>query len=438
MPFLGTIPPAARSILREVVEGWDTSALAIGCSGNFTIERTMDDLGLELHSCDVSLYSYAIGSALSGQEVDIRLNERGREIAPWAADYLGDADSAAVSLMLLLDYGPSLLHPERIYSQHVLRALARDWPALHARGLAKLREKRPARVASYFNGDVRRFIAEMPADVPFVSFPPFYEGGYETMFKPLTTLIDWPAPSYEVINDDAVAALLKSVQERCERWALGLKERPEALEPLLRGVVEKRGNIPMYVYASEGPTRYAAPAPRKMAPLMLPELGAEDEVTADSSVEIVKVALPYFEQLRVRHLAKHIATVPPTAAALVLVDGKVAGAFGISAERFKYNGAYLLSDFAVSRSGRMSKLVVYAVLSREAQLFIEGTLNRRIRTLLTTAFSEHPTSMKYRGLFRLASRKGPGEDGRYQLNYSSPTGRWTLQEGFETWLSKHR
>lgn len=84
----------------------------------------------------------------------------------------------------------------------------------------------------------------------------------------------------------------------------------------------------------------------------------------------------------------------------------------------------------------MSKLVLYAVLSREGQLFIESALNRRIRSVVTTAFSEHPQSMKYRGLFRLKSRKGPGPDGRYQLNYGSTTGRWTLQEGLEQWLRK--
>ena len=174
-----------------------------------------------------------------------------------------------------------------------------------------------------------------------------------------------------------------------------------------------------------------------MAPLLLPVVDAVDEITADSIVEIRRVALPYFEFVRAKYLAKHIATAAPSAAALVLVDGKVAGAFGIVAERYRSNGAYLLSDFAVSRQGRLSKLVLYAALSREAQLLIEQVLNRRIRRLLTTAFSEHPVSMKYRGLFKLVSRK-PQEDGRFQLNYESPTGRWTLQEGFETWLKKNR
>jgi len=435
--FLGTIRAAARPILREIVSGWNPTRLAVGCSGNFTIERTMADLGLTLLSCDVSLYSYALGSALSGQPVDISLSERGREVVPWVADYFADADSAAVTIMLLLDYAPSLAHPDRIYSQHALGALEREWAGLHERSLAKLQAKRPVQLASYFNGDVRQYIADLPADTPFMSFPPFYEGGYERMFKTLGELVEWPAPKYEIISDNAVEALLASVRDKCERWCIGLKELHPPISHLLRGAVERTGAIPMYIYASEGPNRYVSAAAAKTIPLGIEPLGNDDEITSDSIIEIQRVPLPHFEFLRTRHLAKHIKTSMPTAAALVLVDGKVAGAFGISAERFKFNGAYLLSDFAVSRSGRLSKLVLYAALSREGQLLIQGVLNRRIRRLLTTAFSDHPVSMKYRGLFDLVSRKTT-EDGRYQLNYEAPTGRWTLQEGFQTWLTKNR
>ncbi|MGE0570161.1 MAG: hypothetical protein AB7H85_01960 [Dehalococcoidia bacterium] len=435
--FLGTIPAEARPILHEIVQGWETKELAVGCSGNFTIERTMADLGLTLRSCDVSLYSYAIGSALSGQPVDIRLSERGRELAPWAEGFLGDADSAAVSIMLLLDYANVFKRPARHYSQAVLTALAHEWPDLHARSLERFRAKRPVQVASYFNGDVRQYIEDLPADVPFMSFPPFYKGGYEALFRSIGALVEWPAPTYEIITDNAVEDLMGRVMAKFPRWCIGLKEEPPELRPLLRGVVERKGAIPMYVYAETGPRRYVAPAISKVAPLGMPEMEPGDAVTAESRIELRRLPVPQFEFLRTRHLAKHIQTVAPTAAALVVVDGKAAGAFGFVAEHYRYNGLYLLSDFAVTREGKLSKLVLYAALSREAQLLAQRVLNRRLRTVLTTAFSEHPVSMKYRGLFRLKKREGPRDDGRYMLNYESPSGRWTLQEGFEEWLSKH-
>ena len=43
--------------------------------------------------------------------------------------------------------------------------------------------------------------------------------------------------------------------------------------------------------------------------------------------------------------------------------------------------------------------------------------------------------MKYRGLFKLLTRKATDEG--YSLNYWAPAGQWTLKEGFELWKTKH-
>ena len=67
--------------------------------------------------------------------------------------------------------------------------------------------------------------------------------------------------------------------------------------------------------------------------------------------------------------------------------------------------------------------------------------------MLTTAFSERPVSMKYRGLFKLHSRAEnqnwreadptQHDQQRYRLNYLSQAGRWTLAEGLDEWRRKH-
>ncbi|MFE7565449.1 hypothetical protein ACFU76_00555 [Streptomyces sp. NPDC057539] len=46
--------------------------------------------------------------------------------------------------------------------------------------------------------------------------------------------------------------------------------------------------------------------------------------------------------------------------------------------------------------------------------------------------------MKYRGLLRLNSRKDSADPAyRYQLDYGSQLGRWSLADGFAQWRSKH-
>jgi hypothetical protein len=68
---------------------------------------------------------------------------------------------------------------------------------------------------------------------------------------------------------------------------------------------------------------------------------------------------------------------------------------------------YMLSDFPVAPTdySRLSKLVLYASLSKESKLIAERVAKRRIKQVLTTAYSNAPESMKYRGIFKLHTRK---------------------------------
>jgi hypothetical protein len=138
----------------------------------------------------------------------------------------------------------------------------------------------------------------------------------------------------------------------------------------------------------------------------------------------------------------------------VLVDGKLVGAFAFSSGTRSFGGLseiYLLSDFPVAPTDypRLSKLVLYAVLSHEGKLLVERMMRHRVRTIITTAFSNKPVSMKYRGLFDLVSRKdnpnwtpdasGPGAayQQRYLINYEARMGTWTLAEGLAVWKAKY-
>ena len=105
---------------------------------------------------------------------------------------------------------------------------------------------------------------------------------------------------------------------------------------------------------------------------------------------------------------------------------------------------YLMSDFPVapSKYKRLSKLIVYCVLSRESKMLAESLINKRVRSLVTTAFTNNPASMKYRGLLKQLTRQDVDQEeskGRYlyKVNYGAPMGRWTLKEGLAQWKKKH-
>ncbi|USK77740.1 hypothetical protein LIT31_26200 (plasmid) [Peribacillus frigoritolerans] len=92
-----------------------------------------------------------------------------------------------------------------------------------------------------------------------------------------------------------------------------------------------------------------------------------------------------------------------------------------------------MSDFVIRpvKYKRLSKLILACVLSKEVKMLLEQALNGRIKALSTTAFTDKPVSMKYRGLFEVHSRK----EGR--VNYTAPAGKWSLQEGYKWWWNKH-
>lgn len=97
---------------------------------------------------------------------------------------------------------------------------------------------------------------------------------------------------------------------------------------------------------------------------------------------------------------------------------------------------YLMSDLAVSSIvPKLSKLVLLCLLSSEVWDNLLQRLVSDFRFVGTTAFSPHPASMKYRGVFKLHSRKKTNEG--YLLNYIAPLGTHSLQKGFQLWLKKY-
>lgn len=230
-------------------------------------------------------------------------------------------------------------------------------------------------------------------------------------------------------------------------WLFGTKERVPEFEPYLRGMAKttNRG-VPIYVYASTEKRRIVTPRQR-IAPLMIPHLGPDDDL--GERLSILPITYPQFAAIRSQYMNHNIRPGRPDMSYVVLCDGVIIGAFAIQCA----DGAmdmntylptphvFLLSDFPVANTkyARLAKLVLYAALSREAQLLYERVERRRVRSMVTVAYTDNPVSMKYRGLFRLLIRKEAGNKSphKWELVYGAEMGKWTLAEGFEEWKKRH-
>jgi len=82
------------------------------------------------------------------------------------------------------------------------------------------------------------------------------------------------------------------------------------------------------------------------------------------------------------------------------------------------------------REGRISKLVAMMATCRAAISVAERKMVERYGSVSTTAFTNKPVSMKYRGIFELYSRK----EGR--LQYTSKVREMTPQEIYQDWFKR--
>jgi len=162
-----------RSIVRETVRGWDCSDVYVGCSGNFTIERAIADLGYKIHGNDVTLYSCVIGAYLSGKPLPVIVNPDYEEEYGWLSKYLGPPEDTVATILIASDMveGLDKYNP---YYDRVLEAYRLQWADIHSKTVDKLKAV-SLRLASFDSEDVGTWIDKVPLDQGIVSFPPFYD-----------------------------------------------------------------------------------------------------------------------------------------------------------------------------------------------------------------------------------------------------------------------
>lgn len=439
--FQGTIPAELRSIVAQHARTWPDHDIYVGCSGNLTIERTLHGLnqGFRLHSNDVNPYSCALGWHYSGAPVPFTVKDESRAELGWLHDdgYLDDSAGTLATLMLgtrfLAFVGKNLP-----YHRRMVAAYHDQFPRMHAETVDKL-GKVTLQLATFYAGDVRDYLRDIPPDAPVLSFPPFWSAGYVQMFRGITDHFNWPEPEFEEITDDDKHQIIEAICDR-PRWLLGFHFELPELEPFRVGYVKTGPRaMPIWVYARPGITRWVGPR-QKTEPVLMPRIGPNDQVSGDLTLHPLTPA--QFNTLRSAYLNRGIAPGSPLFACAVACGGRVIGAFGFLPPKYGLD-AYLMSDFAVSptRYKRLSKLVVMAATSSEAQQLVQRSLSKRVTTWSTTAFTNNPNSSKYgRGIpgVSLRSRK-PCDDGvhTYQLQYGGQLGAWTLADALELWHAKH-
>jgi len=455
--FHGSLPDSVQRIMGDCVRNWKCEDIYIGCSGNFTIERMLKGVTeARLHGNDVTIYSCLLGNYFAGVPLDAKFNENYDGPMMLVKDYM-KTDLDIVTVVLLLSkmavYLGSKPNPHYL---RMINAYQEQWTELFEKTRGKV-EKAGQFLSSFYAGDVIGWVDEVPHDQGFICYPPFYSGDYEKMFKVIEEIITWTPPSYDLIDKDKIFEMFRKLTKR-EYFMFGTNDELSEFSDYLIGVSQttNRG-VPLYVYSKAPKSRIVMPS-QQVDSLFVERLGKDEDI--GDSIRIIELKSENFRALRSQYMNPYIKPGSETSSYGVLVDNKLIGVYAFSASPTLSNWdkhiqtptMYLLSDFPIAptKYKRLAKLVLYAALSRESKLLAERLTSHRIRSLVTTAFSKNPVSMKYRGLFQLLNKKElPGvEEGEtdmskiyynqgYQLNYGAAMGAWTLAEGLAMWKKKH-
>lgn len=126
---------------------------------------------------------------------------------------------------------------------------------------------------------------------------------------------------------------------------------------------------------------------------------------------------------------------------VVMIDGAAVGFLEFdnskSAKFGDRYGIYMMADFPVPHTTyrRLSKLLVMLAVSGETRQALERLQEYRMTSLRTTAFTDKPISMKYRGVLEVAKR---GEkNGQRFINYEGKFNSKTWRETLREWLKKY-
>jgi len=433
--FLGTIPDKVRKILKHYIPHLGPK-VSVLCSGNFTFESLLRHNGYkgEIVSNDVSIYTCSVGWALTDVDFRLEIKEPSME---WILPYLEDPISRAAAVLIFFDMS-SHYKQKNDYQVRMWNSYRRQFDVLHKKMVDKLTAfKQQVRIDRFCAEDMKLRLA-VDSDVTLAAFMPTYKGGYESLYRVMDTVFDWDKPDYEIFEqtEEFYQHWLDTVQSR---WLIMSEHALHDINPnigLPDTIVEKNRSITCRIYGNIRVNHYYIPRPTHIKPFLYPAI-SDNDIRKDSKVELAickdSRQMQYLRQVYVGAAIK-LSQEPP-ACFYVLVDGHLAGAIGL--DLGKYGGPdasliYMLFDFALpSKYARLSKLIVMAALTHEVKTLLEKKFVNRFTQLLTTAFTNKPVSMKYRGVMNLEKRR----DG--YLKYGGPMGQYSLQEAFEQWWKKH-
>lgn len=447
--FQGTLPQSCIKIVSKLVQEWKTDRIYVGCSGNFTIERSISKVTkCPITSNDVTIYSSYIGEFFAGHSLDgLQIRSEFAQKYKLFGQYMEtDIDKVATLLLAadMLTYDKPGVYYERMY-----QAYEQQFPVMHAKLKKKLQECK-TNIDSFYCGDVMDLLDSVGPNDGFVSFPPFYSGGYEKMWSRLEQVFFYDRPQYTEFDPDAVMEAFVEKVKKLNNFCICMERPIPSLSDYVVGQSVTNKGKAIYIYGKSSKKHFIETRIKQTNGTPIRKITADYKLTGD--IKIKKLTVDQFIENKALYLSMRVASTANPNAMFGLYDGdRCFGFFGFASgymfgcpNGYEGPSIYLMCDFAVAPTceKHLSKLVLMCILSKEVQMIAERMTSKQINLIHTNVFSKNPVSMKYRGIFELAlgtvqEKDENGKPTLYDLSYVAKPGQWTLQEGYKIWRQKY-
>ncbi len=427
--FVGALPKETLEQVTRLVRLDNVAEAYVCCSGSFRLEQTLAQLSdrVDVIGNDVSLVTSAVGTYAATEDCfPFRFHG---ELEPFEERLEGATVRQRIAAILVAGQMSRFTGKSEhaaLHRQHYLHAFDAY--------LKKADEKLTKLLLSFrmrrfecrdFRDHAREGIARRAL---ILGFPPTYRGGYESLYRFLSRNIEWPEPSYDVFDPEDIGDWVLELHESGAPYLVGCDKALESLRPAAS--FANTGKHTLYIYARTDESSLLRRG-HTMKPFRYDAVDAA-ALAMDTRVTLVQVGAGEMNFLKEQYLARNIDHTPGHLNFLVYLGGKLAGGFIYT--RSKHDPTktlYLLSDFSVVRERRVSKLVAMLAASEQPVGVAARRMLIRPEHVFTTAFTDRPVSMKYRGIYELVGR------GERFLNYASAIRRQDPADVYAEWWRKY-
>jgi GNAT domain-containint protein len=279
--------------------------------------------------------------------------------------------------------------------------------------------------------------------VPRSSAPPIIKGDYERFYRFLDDNVQWDPPAYDLWDPAELPDWLRQLEAADASYCVVSHYTPiEGFAPTFRYDVGLRPRRSIFGYTNRPVGTSLRSRSTKAEPFAYRAVDP-DQIAAKSTVTLVRATSEHANFLKDIYLQRGLVHTDGNMRFFVYLDGALAGCF-IYAKSTKgdtQNEIYLLSDFPVNPARRMAKLICMLATGREPISIARKHFLLPLMRVHTTAFSDKPVSMKYRGAFELRSRKEGASIGaeskKFQLSYVSTVREMSSDQIFRDWFKRY-